>query len=252
MRILLLLPLTLSGCDRIDDYFSNVVAEGLFVGVEDPGDLPDEVDLNSAATAEAWIARATSLTDIERNLVDDADRVAMTHDGTNHDFTNEDDGLYSITSGVDSELEYRVGDRYRLRVWDNEKVYVAQLEAPPAPDLDGAPAEDEFHPAGQGITIDLGGQGYNNALYLVFDQDGNLVADNRPEGVSDYLDWIGGSGTVDEVTIPGSAFSNAGAAYVLGVAGIIRAEDADFENFNPLLSNFAMGSLAVAPVITAP
>jgi hypothetical protein len=39
---------------------------------------------------------------------------------------------------------------------------------------------------------------------------------------------------------------------VLGLAGVVKAPDADFEGFNPLVSNFALGSLAVATVTTAP
>jgi hypothetical protein len=249
--LLLLLPVLL-GADcfaQVDDYLSNVVAEGVYLASSDPA-LTAELGGSGAATA--FLARATSLSDIESNLLDDADRVRLLRGSAAVTLANEGSGTYAAVG--DGDLVYSEGATYTLEVLDRDRVYTASAVAPPAPDLGPLPdpAVPEYHPAGQPITIDLTGQGFDNWVGVVLDDAGELTWDNRPQDVGDYLAWIGDSEAITTVQIPGSAFPNPGAAYVLGVAGIRRSADRDVENFNPLLTNFALGALSAAPISTAP
>ena len=248
----LLIPLAVCGCEQIEDitdYFSTVVAEALIVGTDD---AQIAAHLGGTAAASAFLAHAQSLSDIEANLFDDAESVTVERDGESHALASQGDGLYLVTSVDDPALIYAAGASYTVQVVDAGKTFTAIGTAPPAPNLSSITAPPNTIPASSALTVDLTGQGYDNTLVAVVDADGNLTYDSRPADVSEYLDWIGDSGEVTTVTIPATAFPTAGAAYVVGIAGVIKAPDAGFEEFNPLLSNLAVGSMAAAPVLTAP
>jgi hypothetical protein len=95
------------------------------------------------------------------------------------------------------------------------------------------------------------GQQFDNYLAVVATENGDITYSNEPQTAGEYLEWIGGGDVVTNITIPASAFPDPGAGYVIGVAGIRRASDSAFDNFNPLVSNLAMGSLSVSALVTA-
>ena len=228
------------------DVFSNVAVEALILGVDEP---IEGVDLGAAAGATAFLAEAESLTSFESNLLDDADRVwVQTTTMAAVDLSPMGSGLYEATSDDAPALQYAEGAVYVLSVTDGGESFEVSGSAPPPPSLSGVP-DVGTHTAGAALSFDLSGQGYDNYLAVVADDDGNLTYDNRPVSAGDYIDWIGGS-DVSVVTIPGEAFPTARTAYVLGIAGIRRADD--FDGFNPLVSNLALGSLAVEAIGTAP
>jgi len=234
-----------------------VAAEGLLLGIDEE-QMPDELDLElgAAVTASAFLARARSLNDVSANLWDDADRVTIVRGDFAADLDNLGNGLYEVDSSIDAELEYVVGNTYRLAVQEGDDIRDVRIVAPPAPDLVGAPDPEDLHPTGAAITIDLTGQGFNNYIAVVAtsDSDGNVqfTYDSRPTSASEYVDWIRSRDEVTTVEIPGTAFPDPATPYVIGVAGIVRAKDAEFDGLNPLVSNFAAGSVTPALVTTAP
>ena len=246
---LLLLLLPLSACNQVDDYFSVMATQAMFLGIEEP---PAEVDfeLGAAATAQAFVAEARSLDSFSANLVNDAqvsiDGVLMESGGS---------GTYEVDSSTADSLDYSVGDTYTLTIVQGG-AHTVWIQAPPAPDLVGAPAPQDLHPAGQGVTIDLTGQGFENYIILVgtADASGNtsLTWDSRPQTADDYIDWIRARDEVGQIPIPGEAFPDPATPYVLGIAGIVRAPDSSFDELNPLVSTFASGSVATTLVTTAP
>ncbi len=253
---LLLVALPLLGCSNIDDYFSTIVAEGLLLGIEElPAEFAD-VGLGASATATTFVAEARSLNDVESNLVDNADRVAIAQGDSVADLENLGSGLYETDSSLDADLVYVVGGSYRLQVERSGDAHYVDIVAPAPPDLVGVPGPADLHPANTTITVDLTGQGYNNYLALVAQVDVNgdyeLTYTTIPETAGDYIDWIRDRNEVTTVEIPGSAFPSAGSAYIVAVAGVAKAKDADFESLNPLVSNFAAGSASPAAVTTAP
>lgn len=257
LLFLLIAALPLTGCSNIDDYFSTAAAEGLLLGLDEEGMPPEvDVDIGAAATASAFLARARSLDNVSANLWSDADRVAIARGDFTADLDSLGSGLYEVDSSIDPDLVYVVGSTYRLAVEDGGTVRDVTIVAPPAPILDGAPEPTDLHPAGQGLTIDLTGQGFNNyvAVVATSDAEGNVAFtyDSRPETASDYVDWIRSRDEVTTVEIPGSAFPSPGTPYVLGIAGVVRARDAAFDGLNPLVSNFAAGSITPTLVATAP
>jgi hypothetical protein len=254
-RLLLVLSaLPLLACSNLDDYFSTMAAEGLLLGLEEvPPEFADEVELGAAATATSFVAAARSLTNFEANLVDDADRVVITRGDSITDLDNLGDGLYEVDSSIDEEFEYVVGGRYRLQIERAGKAHYVDIVAPAPPELVGLP---EIHSVNTPITVDLTGQGFNNYIAIVgtVDAEGNLdlTYDSRPRDAGEYIDWIRARNEVTTVELPASAFPRTGTPYLVAIAGMVRAKDADFEALNPLVSNFAAGSAAPALVTTAP
>jgi hypothetical protein len=241
--------LTSPGClcgNSCFDIFSNVAVEGLILGVDEP---VEGIDLGAAAGATTFLAQAESLSNFESNLLDDADRVWVETTTTSAiDLVAVGDGLYEVTTDTAPSFAYSVGATYSIHVQDGGQNYSVSGVAPAAPSLAGVPALGT-HPSGSPLSFDLSGQNYDNYLAVVADEGGNLTYDNRPDTAGDYIDWIGGT-DVGTITIPGTAFPESGAAYVIGVAGIRKGDD--FDGFNPLISNLAVGSLAVEAVGTAP
>jgi len=258
MRLLLLLlsALPLLACNNIDDYFSTMAAEGLLLGIEElPAEFAD-VDLGASATATTFVAAARSLSDVESNLVDDADRVAISRGDLVADLENLGSGLYETDSSLDPDLAYVVGASYRMQIERSGSAHYVDIVAPAPPVLNGMPGAADLHPANTPIVVDLMGQDFNNYLALVAEVDLNgdydLTYTTIPETAGDYIDWIRARSEVTTVEIPGSAFPTAGAAYIVAIAGVVKAKDADFESLNPLVSNFVAGSAAPAAVTTAP
>jgi hypothetical protein len=249
--MLLTCTLLVCGCDRlldVGDYFSPVASEALVLGVEDP-DIAALV--GGTAAASAFLARASSLTSVAANLFDDADSVRVDTGSGSFALASQGDGLYLVTSADDPSLDYVSGSTWTLSVTDGGSTYTASGEAPAAPVLTGVPVPPATHGAGQPLSVGLG-RSFDNSLTIVLDDAGNVTWDSRPQGVSEYLDWIGGGGDVSSVAIPGEAFPNPGTGYVVGIAGVVRAPDAGLEGFNPLVSNLALGSMGTAALVTAP
>ncbi len=245
----LLSAATLSGCsvtDDIGDYFSNVVTEALYVGVDDPEAAAQlGFDQVQGAAASAFLARARSLSDIESNLFDDAESVSVSGDFGTAALASQGSGLYLATS-EDAALQYTVGATVTHTVNDHGKTFTVVHTLPAAPQI----THDGQHVANTALILDLGRE-FDNELTVVVDQDGNVTWDSRPQDVGGYLDWIG-AGSVTTVEIPASAFPDAGAAYAVGVAGVDKAPNSAFDEFNPLVSNFAAGQMTVLPVVTSP
>jgi hypothetical protein len=250
------LALPIVGCSEIDDYFSTVAAEALFLGLDDPAAaeaLGLSADLATGASATAFLARARSLSSVSENLFSDADSVSIADGVSSVELLARDNGLYSVDSSENVELGYVVGRSYALEVYDDGRLYSAEMLAPPPPALAGVPDPQAgaTHPSQTALELSMGQQ-FDNYLAVVVDESGTITYSNEPQTAGDYLNWIAGSDTFIDITIPASAFPAPSSGYIVGVAGIRRASDSAFDNFNPLVSNLAMGTLAVSALITAP
>jgi hypothetical protein len=255
LAVVLCTALTNTACSEIGDYFSTIAAEGLFLGVDDPAvatGLGLDAELAAGATASTFLAQARSLDSISENLFSDADSVSITDGITSVELAALGNGLYNVNSNEAPELVYVIGRSYTLEVRDDGELYTAEMLAPPPPILGGVPDAQagESHAAGTDLAVSLGQQ-FDNYLVVVVDGSGEITYSNQPETASDYIDWIGSDDVVASVTIPAAAFPAAGTGYIIAIAGVRRASDSAFDNFNPLISNLAMGSTAVSALVTA-
>jgi len=257
--LLVLAAVALGGCgelNRLEDYFATTASEVLFLGISDDEtlDVLEELGITEGAmgiraAATAFLAQATSLESVADNLIDDADRVLL-HDGSRGvNLDSQGNGLYFITSEDDPELSYVPGTTYTFQAVKDGRSHSVSMLAPGVPALSGIPQGGETHATGQSLQVNLGGQ-FDNAIVIVVDEDGQLTYDNRPSTASEYVDWIRDESMQTSVTIPGSAFAQHNALYVIGIAGIREALDSSYENLNPLVSKLAMGSVAVQGLIT--
>lgn len=249
---ILVLWVSLSGCANFVDYFSPATAQAILIGSED---LPMGIELGAAAEATVFVARARSIDSFAANLIDDANLVQLSSPAGAVDLANSGTGTYSLSATDNAGLSYSAGLTYTLRVEEGGKVRIGSVVAPEAPNL-GNSTDPIQHSAGSSLQFDLSGQGFDQYVAAVglVDPSGDFILtyDNRPTTAQDYIDWIGPGGDPGVISIPGDAFPEAGASYVVGVAGLAQSDPGSFSKFNPAISNFVAGSLAGRLVVTTP
>lgn len=244
-----------SACDTADRIRSKVVAINLLLDLGDPFDLaPRHVEAVANfmtisgslddPTAEP-IAGAVATLEIE-NV---ATTITMDEDS---------DGVYRASSGTGGNpaLVYTSGADYTIRLvvasGKQEGTYTTKIAAPPRTEVAGLPdtGNGETHPANTDLAVTLTGS-YDKGLVVVVDSSGNVVYDSRPSDVQSAVDFVFGDfdGTI---TIPGSAFPNAGTAYGLIIAGLDSAPSGGISTNLNIVSRFYAGSGKTAIVVTSP
>jgi hypothetical protein len=253
MRIFLffLLTFALAGCDNFGDYFSPATTQAILIGVDE---LPEGIELGAPAEATVFVARARSLNSFSANLIDDAESVVLTSEGGSFTLGNEGVGVYELSSLEDGNFEYIAGDTWTLTIDEGGKIRRTSVIAPSSPDL-GDPTEVLEHDAGATLEFDLSGQGFDHYVAAVgqiqADGDFILTYDSRPTTAQDYIDWIKpGGNDPGLITIPGSAFPDGTSSYVVGVAGMRKADPASFTRLNPAISNLVAGTMSGRVVVT--
>jgi hypothetical protein len=247
------LCLALTGCDNFIDYFSPAATQAILIGVDE---LPEGIELGAAAEASVFVARAQSLSSFSANLVGNAEQVSLSSESGVFDLNNLGNGGYELSSLEDTAFEYIPEATWTLTIVEGGKTRTTSVTAPARPQI-GDPSEVLEHSAGASLDFDLSGQGFDNYVVAVgqvlASGDFVLTYDSRPTSAQDYVDWLKpGSGDVGQVTLPGSAFPDPLASYVVGIAGMRKAAPANFRRLNPAISNLAAGSMAGRVVVTGP
>lgn len=240
----------LTGCDAFDstrdaiDGLTNPsIALGILIAVEEP----EEADLGSTGlevgTAfSVFLGDASSAADIENAPINNA---TVTLEGVQTDDPTE--GVYLITP--DRGLVYEDGATWQLEMSLPSGPASATLTLPIAPDFD--PVTE--HTAGEGVTIDLAGQGFNAAVVVVIEaSSGDLTYSTEPETAREVYDLTRGNDEVTVIDVPGEAFPSADEVYVLGIAGLNHANGSDVDGVNTLLSSVSAGKMVFQPVSTFP
>lgn len=237
------------GCAATD---TRPIVMGVFGGVPDAEDFPE---LGPDAAALVVLARPISATDLEQNLVRDADRVwidlGLSDSASEVDLAH-DDGKYEAGSDDVPDLSYTPGASYRINAELDGEHRMVEMTAPLAPALFGIPAPGE-HPAGQPLTLTLTDQEFVGLQWVVLDIEGEPTAEDRPDGPGETLDWL----SEDEppamtIEIPGEAFLQPGTPYTIGVFGLVRAPEDGYDGFGMAYSAFGMGAFTTRPLVTAP
>jgi len=253
MRLFLFfaLSLALTGCTNFVDYFSPAATQAIIIGVDE---LPQGIALGAAAEATVFVARARSLSSFSANLIDDADSVSLSSEGGDFSLGNVGTGVYELSTAENGSFDYIAGETWTLTIEEAGKTRRSTVVAPASPDL-GDPSEVLEHEAGNPLQFDLSAQGFDHYVaavgQVVSSGDFILTYDSRPATAQDYIDWIKPGGSDPGViTIPGSAFPDAASSYVVGVAGMRKADPSSFERLNPALSNLAAGAMSGRVVVT--
>jgi hypothetical protein len=236
------LLLTSSGCIGPA---ADVAANGLVLG-----GATDPAFAGLAQTFEAGVvlARPLSLTDLQSNLVSDADAVWLSLDGAPVELRGEDNGLYLYDSSVQPGVRYSPGTRVEVHAHVDGREGIATVVAPPAPDLSGLPL---VHTSGTSLVVDLGEE-FALAYGVVIDAQGYVVWDDRPQTTEAVIRELADTSPVERYLFPPEAFLDRGAAYGIAILGIRAADSPDFDGFERFWSNFGVGAIGTGAITTAP
>ncbi len=232
MRSLLALPLiALTGCVGPA---ASLTTHGAIVGA----DASAAQFLGSSATATTFLAVPRDLSDLESNIVDDADAVTIQQSGAEVQLLNEGGGVYSSSAGV----AYVADATYSLTAVVDGETHRVEVEAPAGPDLVFAGA----HLAGSPLVVDLSDQGFDHAFAFVADPRANITWDSRPRSDAELVEELRETDGIETLHIPATAFPLGGGTYIVGVGGFVKAKAVDYDGFGALLSTFAAGEFTGA------
>lgn len=247
----------LVGCTAIADLKDDVqgatsplVLEGLVLGIAPPTSA--EVDLTGTAfedgaAAVATIADASSVDGLDEAPIEGAEVALLLESGGRVVMVDEGGGRYTCTAA--DGLTYTDGDSATLSVDypGEDTTSSAQVQLPRAPTV-SFPASV---PRGQPLHVDLAGQSFDNALVVVVDAaTGETSWSNYPTTIEDMYNLTHGSGSLT-VDVPGTALAEE-SIYLVGVAGLVNAEQDSLTNLNTLLSALTAGRLVFSAVSTVP
>ncbi len=248
---LLAVALLVAGCESVD---TRPIVAGVYGGAPDVEEHEELEELGPSAAALVVLARPVSATDLQENIVRDADRVwidlGLSESAAEVDLPH-DDGRYRGDSDDLPGLSYTPGAAYRINAeLDGEHRFV-EMTAPLAPILFGVP-EPGVHPANTPLVVQLTDQQFDGIQWVVLDVDGEPTAEGRPDGTGETLDWL----IEDEpppmsIELPGDAFPEPAMPYTIGVFGMERAPQDAYEGFGQTYSTFGMGAFATRPLLTA-
>lgn len=210
-----------------------LVVQGWYVGVEEPDSEIDlsGTDFDQGAALTVFLADAANVDEIDKAPIDGAD---VDIDGV--PLTEAESGSY-VVSGSDGLTYTDEGDTL-LSIGIGDGMAEALVSMPPAADF----VVPSTGAQGTDLTIDLGGQGFDNVLIVVLDSSGEMAWTNSPQDIREVYDYAS-SDTVGQVTIPGDlAFVSAG-PHVIGVAGMRSADSETFVDMNTALSSVMAGKL---------
>ena len=240
---LFLLALGASGCDQIKEWRDQVsgltnrfVVEGVYMGVEEPDDdriasVLGDTDFGEGSSVTAYLADAAEIDDLENAPITGAAIAFHTSSG-GWNMDEESNGKYVLT-----DVNYVPGETVQLESTYDGTVRQIQVTAPSSPDGD-IPWE---HAEGEGLTVDLTGQGFDSALVVVIDVVNKTTTfSERPETISDFYNLAHGDEATLLVDIPGSAFAGQ-SLYAVGVAGVVFSDEEDYYEVNTALSTFMAG-----------
>ena len=257
VALLSLLPLLGVGCkgigqikDAIEGATSSFVVEATFIGVEPPDDesitaAVAQTEFGSGARILAFTADASNASEIANTPIGSLDLRLSAGGASGLKLAEGTEGEYSLTG--DEGLTYESGSDAILSTTWSETARSVSASSPPAPQADGLAGS---HPAGQALTVDLSGQGFDRIMVFVLNAgSGEVTFNNSPTDIADLYDFGGGDGPTEVIEIPASALGEE-SVYAVGVAGLINAESTDYSEMNNLLSNFFVGKMQFHPVCT--
>ena len=250
-RFLYLLPIVAwtTGCqlfedikDVVDDLTQPVLMQVVYVGLEEPD--PDDgidlggTDLSAGSTINAYIYDVDIATGGNPGL---GAAVTLVSESLSSVGLAEDGGGAYSADGADG-LDYRPLDEVEVIAdYAGVRRRIAMRTPNPA-----SVAIPEDHTPGVAISVDMRGQGFDNAFLLVID----LLSDSGKPAWESEIDPTEPKDPDNLIqTIPGSVFDTE-SLFLVGVVGLKSADSADFAEIQPLGSGMMAGTMVLHAVNT--
>ncbi len=233
--------------DAVNGLTNPLVAQGIVLSVQDPGDPTVQTALSAAGTeigtsATIFLADAASAADLANAPVLGATVVL---DGTSA--IDNGDGSYLIAPSVG--LTYAVGESWTTTIIPTPDAgeSLATVTLPEAAVIEWP----ETIVTGEAWSFSLEDQGFDGVVLVVLDIDGAPTYSNEPKSVGDLYNATASGEPLTVVEIPASAFPADG-VYIIGVAGLVGTTAADLFEVNTALSNVSAGQMLFRAVTALP
>jgi hypothetical protein len=253
--------MALVGCDAfnkakntIDGLLDPVVVEGIVLAIEPPenaelSELLGNSDYQAGTTVTVFMADAREVDEIENAPISGA-AVTVSGPGVDASVAEIEAGVYLLTP-VDDDVPYTSGDTWELHVvrtsGDQTATSTARLALPV--DADFTSSIPQQHQPDTAIELDFTGLGFDAALVVVFDQEGEVTYSNEPNDVREVYEFTHGGQELGVITLPATAFPGEG-VFAVGVAGMVNTDAADLTEMNTALSTVMMGKMRLYGVST--
>ncbi|HJN73123.1 MAG TPA: hypothetical protein QGF58_04220 [Myxococcota bacterium] len=234
--------------EEIEGLTNPLVVQAAFLGVAEP-DAGDDIDLSGTefekgSAITVFLADAASIDEMEEAPVEGAVVKVRLGDTPAYELMEEEAGRYGL-NGEDG-LEYIPTADTLLKLDVAGSLSEMGTVLPPPPEFVIGPQGTTM----QDLPIDLSETNYDQVLAVVINEAGDVTWSNQPEEIRDWYEFANADNGQSFV-IPGEAFKRDG-AYLVGVAGLVRAEDESFENMNTALSSMLAGQILFQPYVTLP
>jgi len=248
VNLLLPLPVFLLGCqlfqdlkEAVDDLTQPILMQVVYIGLEEP-DSSEGIDLERTKFSRGSTVKA---------VVYDANLSSGTKPASGAAVALVSDTYGSVGLAEDSPGSYAADGFDGLDYWPGDEIDVVAdygggrhwigMRSPDPASL----VISEEHSAGMGISIDLRGQGFDNAVIVVLDISGS--GDVIWESPFDLTQPRDSDNLMQ--TIPGDTFEEEN-LYVVGVVGLEAADEDDFHEVQVLGSGMLAGTMVMHPVST--
>lgn len=254
-RMMLALVPLIGGCawfqgakDTIEGVLEPVVAVGVVIQIDPVDDATldgQTLDLNIGRAGTIFLADTRNISDLANAPVSDATVEVLCGD-TTVQIGETAAGTYLLEAGT--ALDDCADANVTIQRTDVDPPLVAPIYIPDRPDFE-IPVQ---HNAGEDLVLPLSTAGYDSALVVVIDgSSGDVTFSNEPHGITEYYQFLTGSGEVTDATIPGSAFVE-NSVHAVIVTGLVRTPNNTLEQANTALSIVSGGRGRVYAVSTIP
>ncbi len=224
----------------VDELTEPVVMQAVAIGVDDGGFDLTGTEYEHGGAVQVWVTDANTssgfspATNARVSVISDANGsfALLEVEPGHYAVTNEEGLRYSPNDDIEIVSEY-AGERQRIT-----------MRTPPAAEVD-IPAQQ---PAGLGMNIDLTGQGFDNAMIVVFALNA-VTGRTQLVWQAEYDKTQPRDASNLEQDIPPSVFEQ-DHLFVIGVAGLTAADQSDLHGLQNLGSGMLAGSMVLNLVST--
>ncbi len=241
MRTLILaIPcaLTVLACGQYEAQIKPLAGQFLVLGVRDESGLVLS-DLSTGVTSSAWLSSEVESDALESSLVSGQTVMVRASGMGTHTLADLGGGAYLLEPADAGSLVYTAGASYSFAVNYDGVDRIASVTAPAVT----GPSLPSSHSEGEDLSVTLSDGGNDGALVLVWGPGGSVSYAVEANDFASIRALAEGQ-EMDSLTVPGEVFDQVG-TYALGVAGLNRAREDDFQSMESSASSLFIGAMEI-------